>query len=355
MFISEQFFIQFRQNKPFILDVKNKQEFEITDSEIIKTLLDISFDKKTNEEKLSELKNASLILNNSQQAYLLNRYKNILVDLFDTGSSNLFNVMYKLNKKDFAQVFLDTKKTLFHRELPELRSVKNYNEQDVIALPKPNLDKLRNISFFDILDNRQTIRQFQPHTTDLQTFADVLFSSLGKFHNGKDKEKQYEPFYRRTSPSGGSLQVIQGYVLVYNVENLENGIYFYDAESHSLCKEKDIIPYEELAKLLGGQFFAEHCDFAIFLTADIERLRWKYNTSRNYKVVNLEAGHFSQTLQLILTAYDLQTWITGAFMDHLIDDLLDLPNKNNTALFFIAVGVGERKPMHDLMIEALKE
>ncbi|MDL1913785.1 MAG: SagB/ThcOx family dehydrogenase [Bergeyella sp.] len=106
---------------------------------------------------------------------------------------------------------------------------------------------------------------------------------------------------------------------------------------------------------MAGQFFANNCSVGIFLVANLEILAWKYKTPRNYRVIFLEAGHFSQTLQLVATSKDVNTWITGAFNDTIIEKTCRLDGVKKIPTFFVGLGRGEYRSMHSIMAKKLKE
>ena len=53
----------------------------------------------------------------------------------------------------------------------------------------------------------------------------------------------------------------------------------------------------------------------------------------------VEAGHISQTYQLVATAMGLSTWLTGAFTDNQVESLLGFEENNpEQVLFFVGCG-----------------
>lgn len=129
----------------------------------------------------------------------------------------------------------------------------------------------------------------------------------------------------------------------------------YEPDTHSICMVNAIFSYQNLRKCLAGQFFGNNCSFGIFFVANLEVLSWKYKTPRNYKVVFLEAGHFSQTSQLVATSLSLDTWITGAFKDSEIEYYCKLDGIRKIPVFFTAYGKGKFSHMHSIMKKKLSQ
>jgi SagB-type dehydrogenase family enzyme len=82
---------------------------------------------------------------------------------------------------------------------------------------------------------------------------------------------------------------------------------------------------------------------------------WKYPHSRAYRVALFDAGHLSQTVQLVATALGLRTWITAAFYDNELNDLLALDGGGNEhALLVVGLGTGDVDAIdRDMRNEAL--
>lgn len=60
----------------------------------------------------------------------------------------------------------------------------------------------------------------------------------------------------------------------------------------------------------------------------------------------VEAGHISQTFQLVATALGLSTWLTGALTDHQVESLLNIEENNpEQALFFVGCGKSDGQVM----------
>ena len=59
----------------------------------------------------------------------------------------------------------------------------------------------------------------------------------------------------------------------------------------------------------------------------------------------VEAGHVSQTFQLVATALGLRTWLTGALADSQVEALLQLQNSAEEPLFFVGCGESDGQAM----------
>ena len=121
--------------------------------------------------------------------------------------------------------------------------------------------------------------------------------------------------YRRTSPSGGSLQTVEPYLVNLTISGLPVGVYHYHSIDHRLTRIDGELPAADLGPLLASQNFANDLGFAVFMVARFDKMWWKYPHSRSYRVALMDVGHLSQTFHLACTGYGLKTWLTAAFYD----------------------------------------
>ncbi len=98
-------------------------------------------------------------------------------------------------------------------------------------------------------------------------------------------------------------------------------------------------------ELFCGQMFADDLSAAIVISCRFDKLMWKYKQSRAYRAALLDAGHLSQTVQLIATALGIRTWPTAAFYDDELGALLELSEDcSESALLVVGLGTGEVNP-----------
>ena len=131
---------------------------------------------------------------------------------------------------------------------------------------------------------------------------------------------------------------------VQNVSGLNPGFYAYHPTDHALSFVNPA-PDSPLGQLLCGQHFINNLPAGLFITARFDKLWWKYEHSRAYRMAFVEAGHISQTFQLVATALGLNTWLTGALTDDQVETLLGLENNAEQPLFFVGCGHSDGQVM----------
>jgi SagB-type dehydrogenase family enzyme len=221
-------------------------------------------------------------------------------------------------------------------------------EGEIFSLPPPSLSKLNATKFLQVLQNRKTSRSFDNIPIEIETLSTLLHIVFGNFHPEQDDYSKYgfrQVGLRKTSPSAGGLHPSEAYVLAFNVNGLESGIYHYQAHKHvlSYIQKEDLSL--KMTKLLCGQYFAEKLSFGIFITSRFDKIWHKYPHSRAYRVALLDVGHLSQTFQLTATALGLNTWLSGVFLDAEVSRLLQIDDATEQPLFFVGAGIGDNSPL----------
>jgi SagB-type dehydrogenase family enzyme len=215
---------------------------------------------------------------------------------------------------------------------------------EAIALAPPDLRALERISLWDALLARRTCREFHAQSVSLAQAATTLWATFGTVH-GAERTDLLEcglmPVgYRRTSPSGGSLHPSEPYLVALRVDGLEPGIYHYRSNKHELTRVAPALEPGRLGALLCAQTFAEELAFGIFVVSRFDKMWWKYPHSRAYRVALLDIGCLIQTFQLSCAAQGIQSWPTGYFVDHEINQLLALDDARHSVMFFLGAGIG---------------
>jgi putative peptide maturation dehydrogenase len=149
---------------------------------------------------------------------------------------------------------------------------------------------------------------------------------------------------KKHSPSGGGLHPIEAFLLVQRVEGVAPGLYHYQCVRHELERVCELSVQEAAAaanELVAGQSWFANAPVLVLMAARFPRTFWKYrNHAKAWKVIQLDAGHLSQTLYLSATELGYGAFITGAINDCCAERLFGLDGMTSGA---IAVsGFGKR-------------
>lgn len=326
-YYSEDIFFFFKKKELYIWDYANHKQYLIKDPQILVDILKNS--DHVDSATISNFINNNIISKESKEPSKEWKW-DILSKIFHIGTQNLKPDLAGGNYRDYL-----TKYFQFKQSIAKEKPVKIVNGNR-IKLPNPNLEALQNSSFYDALEKRKTCRNFFSQNISLEKISTILHICFGINNKISD-----ESIKRRFAPSGGCLRSPEAYFLNLALDEIDKGIYYYDYFQNELVCIKCIDLKDEIGSILQGQELAEKLSFGIFVTSRFDLLSWKYKHSRAYRVALLDVGHVSQNFQLTATCLGIDSWITGAFNDKEINELLQLDNIDESVTFFLGGGIGD--------------
>ena len=152
----------------------------------------------------------------------------------------------------------------------------------------------------------------------------------------------------RFVPSGGALYPLDLYVVAREIDGLPEGVYQLDPLRQALVNPFGHSGHERLARFRHAAPslmapIAANASATIIVTASFERARYKYGL-RGYRLSLLEAGHVVQNAALAASALGLHALGWVGFVDHELDDLLDLDGVTQSSLYAFSFGRGPDAP-----------
>ena len=163
----------------------------------------------------------------------------------------------------------------------------NVQAQEVVSLPKPEVNKL-SMSLGEALQQRRSERSFTDREISLQTLSTLLWAACGVSDPKTGKI---------TAPSAVNMQDVKVYVCA------KDGVCLYNAKANTLTKVSDKDLREAIA---GRQAFAKSAPISLVLvsTKDSDR-------SPNERWGAMDTGYVSQNIYLACTALGLKTVARG--------------------------------------------
>ncbi|MET0787500.1 MAG: SagB family peptide dehydrogenase [Paenisporosarcina sp.] len=340
MFLSQFLFFTARTPGLVVWDYKNHKQFEL-DAIYAKRLLQIIEDPSSFDEKniidLDLLNNGVFSKQEVAQEYW---GWDDLSKIFHVGTKDIPCEAFPKDRDEWAGLYYSHCESLMMTPLSvpverPMNSIDEHRPDEVLLKGCKTSDAKLN----EALVNRKTCRVFERKTVSLENFSSILYLAFGYL---KEREKDVDEFIpaefrsRRSSPSGGGLNASEAYIYVGDVESVAPGIYYYNPDTNSLNFMCD--SPKSLGEFLEGQHFIDDIPFGVFLTSRFDKMWWKYEHSRAYRVSILDIGHLSQTFQLVATASGLKTWLTAALTDSKIEKLLGLSNLGEQPMLFVGAG-----------------
>jgi len=197
-----------------------------------------------------------------------------------------------------------------------------------ITLPAPATDAGKGL--WQVLYQRRSRREFKADPLTFTDLSQLVFATQGVTAKAGG-------YLLRTAPSAGALYPIETYVAVNRVEELDPGLYHFNAVRYSLesLKPGNVSPALSSAAL--GQTMAMESAAVFIWTAVVARSKWKYR-ERAYRYMYMDAGHIGENLYLAAAALDLGCCTIGAFFDEEVNAVLGIDGVSETAVYMGVVG-----------------
>jgi putative peptide maturation dehydrogenase len=180
---------------------------------------------------------------------------------------------------------------------------------------------------YDVLLRRRTTRSFDRTAPLAQWELAVVLRYVFGYHGYVPLLGQVTTL-KRTSPSAGGFHPIEAYPLIMAVDELDPGLYHYNAAEHVL---ELLVPLgvdearEAANAFVCGQTYFGDAHVVVVLAARFDRAFWKYRNHRKaLTALMMDAAHLSQTLYLVATELGLGAFVTAAVNNVDIEERLGI-------------------------------
>lgn len=145
---------------------------------------------------------------------------------------------------------------------------KGAGEREVIELPTPGAVNVNKIDLRDAIEGRSSFRNFSQEPLSLGELSYLLWCTQGV------RELMGNAATLRNVPSAGARHALETYILVNNVEGLEEGIYLFLPIEHKLAKIKtDSFAAENISAACLDQSVIKSSAVTFIWTAVIYRMK----------------------------------------------------------------------------------
>lgn len=202
------------------------------------------------------------------------------------------------------------------------------NTGKIIHLPEPDLLKEHYVNFLEMVELRSTIRKYSSEPITLNDLSYLLWCTQGVKAANQD-------ITLRTVPSAGAAHSIETYILVNNVENLENGVYRFLAIEHALAAVPADI--KKVADCFSTYGVVKNSAVTFIWSTVIQRLAYRFG-ARAYRYGFIGAGHICQNLYLSAQTLGIGVCPLGAFDDNKINTALGFNEEEQFVVYGAAAG-----------------
>jgi len=185
------------------------------------------------------------------------------------------------------------------------------------------------MSLEEAIARRRSVRDFTPESISQSQLSQILWAAQGITGTS---------FRLRSVPSAGATYPLETFVICgkNGIEDIDEGIYRYNIDNHSLTLHYKEDVRLELAGAALGQEYICQAPVDIVICALYERTTSGYG-SRGERYVHMEVGHSGQNIYLQATALGLATVAIGAFHGEEVRQILRL-DKQNKPLYIMPLG-----------------
>ena len=203
----------------------------------------------------------------------------------------------------------------------------------LIDLPSPREVALGPTDLFELIERRQSRREYSDKPITLQELSFLLWATQGVKRIVRDGFATL-----RTVPSGGSRHAFETYLAVNRVVGLEPGIYRYLALEHKLIhvSSPPDLP-AKVGKACFGQDFAGTAAAVFFWSCIPYRCEWRYAVAA-HKTLAQDSGHACQNLYIACEALGLGTVAIGSYHQEMADALCGLDGTDEFVIYAAPVG-----------------
>lgn len=208
----------------------------------------------------------------------------------------------------------------------------------VISLPEVDENILTQKNIISCLKNRRSIRRYSEKPLSMQELSYLLWACAGvsdKTANGK---------FLRTVPSAGMTYTVENYLLIRNVEGLDEGLYRYQFSTHSLVllkKIEDISATMDELTMASTQpflpYFAGKSNVIFIWSTLPYRSEWKFDIQAHKKIL-IDVGHICQNLYLASESIDVGCCAIGIYDQEKIDEFLGCDPDEEMVLYLACIG-----------------
>ena len=199
----------------------------------------------------------------------------------------------------------------------------------------PGLDERKNIPQADlteVIGSRKSHRVYLKQSLSLEELAYLLWCTQGL------RGKVFNGHAYRNVPSAGCRHALETYLAIFNVDELDSGMYRYLPISHQLVFEfSDDMLSEKMIIASLGQSYPGKSAVTFIWVAIPYRMEWRYGLAA-HKVIALDAGHVCQNLYLACESIDAGTCAIAAYDQEELDELLGLDGEEEFAIYIASVG-----------------
>lgn len=216
----------------------------------------------------------------------------------------------------------------------------------VVNLPIITSKNAPKADFFETISSRISRRDYSEVPMSLEELAFLLWCTQGVKkviggyrHYIKDGSGRN---YLRPVAAGGCINAYETYIVINNIQDLENGIWRYLPLSNQIVLDRQVddIPgkiAEVFTNKSQNQNYASKAAAVFFWACIPYRGEWKYKET-SHKIMLLDLGHISHQLYLAAEAIGCGCCAIGGYYQDKADALIEVDGENEYTVLCASIG-----------------
>jgi SagB-type dehydrogenase family enzyme len=194
-------------------------------------------------------------------------------------------------------------------------------------------------NFLNLAVQRSSTRDFTAEKINFLDLSKILFCANGITRNQKFQDGT--EWKLRTTPSGGGTYPIEIICSIKGIENLSDGLYFFNPIDNNLVllsqHSPSFLDDNICLAMPAMETTIRSSSVVFFLVSNLPRIDFKYK-ARGYRFSLLECGHIAQNILLAAEFNGIGSICIGGYLDDEINDFLKLDGIDRAVQYCIAIG-----------------
>ncbi len=190
----------------------------------------------------------------------------------------------------------------------------------------------------DVIRDRKSSRVYTQENMTIDELSFLLWATQGI---KEIRGRAYATI--RTVPCGGARHEFETYLLVRNVDGLENGAYHYLPMEHALEFLHSVEDMEKkITDSMCDQGWAAKANVVFYWSMVAYRVEWRYGIFAHRPAL-IDVGHVGQNLYLACSGLGLGCCAIAAFQHEICNEIFGLDGEEEFVVYAVPVGTISEK------------
>ena len=205
-----------------------------------------------------------------------------------------------------------------------------------LALPEPQ-KPVWTVSLAEILLRRESVRRYVPKPISQEALSAVLWHGLSQVRYFRKRPIEDPTDYLKSMGSAFDF-----YLVIYNVDHVAPGAYYYDITEHTLTPTNCGNFRKEMFHILRYMPAPGTATCTLIMVADFAQYQWRYRHERALRHLYFESGRIAPKALVTAMRYNLGMLLTPAQIDSKTVELLNIDPIRQCPIYTLTMGLDEK-------------